>query len=245
MIDSKFKVDWGKRLVPGVNPGAMPDTPPAPTINVVDVSGKKMGKDLRVKIRVPSNYFSPITSGPNDEMVTLKGIIFPYTPTISVEYKADYTTQSPLHSNFPINFYQRSSISSISISGKFTVENSNDAAMYIATVHLLKALTKMRSGGSTGDYDSGSPPPVCRLDAHGAWMFNNVPVAVSSFKVDLPDGVDYYTMPTKGNYEITSVPTVSTLGVTLLTMYSRAEMQKFNVTDYLSNNTKFNNQGYL
>lgn len=232
--------EFGKRLVPGVGFGATPPGRPPLVTNIVDVNGKKMGKDLRVKLRVPPNYFTSRTSGLENEIPTLGGIIFPYTPTISLEWKADYTTQSPLHSNFPVNFYQRSSVSSISISGKFTVETDKDAAMLLATMHLLKALTKMRSGGKTGDSDSGAPPPVCRLDAHGEWMFDNVPVAVTSFKVDLPDGVDYYTMPSNKAFGITSVPTVSTISITLLPMYSRAEMQSFNVTSFLNGNS-----GYL
>lgn len=234
--DVSSVADFGKRIVPNVGVGAMPPAQPPVVVNMTDISGKKLGKDLRVRIMVPSNYLTPITSGPANELgvENLHGIIFPYTPTINVEHKADYASQTPLHSNFPINFYQKSSVGTISISGKFSVENTNDAAVYIATVHLLKALTKMRFGGRTGDHDSGSPPPVCRLFAHGEWMFNNVPVAITSFRVELPDSVDYFTMPDNGQYGMTSVPTVSTIAISCLPMYSRNEMLNFNVTDYIN-----------
>lgn len=240
--------DFGKRFVPGVAPGAVPLPPRKPEINVVDVNGAKQGKDLRVRIMVPPIYLTDKTTGLNNELGVSKlhGIIFPYTPTIGLEWKADYSPQSPLHSNFAINFYQKSSVSNISISGKFTVENDKDAAVYLATVHLLKSLTKMRSGGSqTGDFDSGAPPPVCRLFGHGDWMFHNIPVAITSFRLDLPDSVDYYTMPENDLYEATSVPTVSTIAVTLIPMFSRDEMQQFNVTDFVSNATGFVQKGYL
>jgi hypothetical protein len=239
--------NFGERLVPGINAGAMPSPIPKPIINVTDISGKKQGNDLRVKIKVPSSYLTDATSGLDSELSVSKlhGIIFPYTPIISVDYKADYTTSNPLHSNFPINFYQRSTIGSISITGKFSVENSYDAAIFIATTRLLKALTKMRSGGYTGDPDSGSPPPVCRLSGHGEWMFNNVPVAISNVRIELPDSVDYYTMPENTVYEMTAVPTVSTIAVTCIPMYSRNEMLNFNVTDYVSNTNGFNKKGYL
>lgn len=238
----------GKRIVPGVAPGAIKPSVPKVVTNIVDVNGKKLGKDLRVRIKVPPIYLTDKTIGLNNEMSVsnLHGIIFPYTPSINVEYKAEYTSQTPLHTNFPINFYQKSSIGSISIAGKFSVSNSDDAAMYIATVHLLKALTKMRSGGArSGDFDSGAPPPVCRLFAHGEWMFNNVPVAITNFRVELPDSIDYFTMPKNSVYGTTSVPVMSTISITCLPMYSRNEMQRFNVTDYLSNNNGFNKQGYL
>jgi hypothetical protein len=238
--------DFGKRIVPGVAFGATPPPPPKVEINMVDINGNKLGKDLRARIMVPSNYLTEYTTGLAGELGVrnLHGIVFPYTPTIGVEYKADYASQQPLHSNFPINFYQKSTVGSISISGKFSVENAKDAAVYIATVHLLKALTRMRSGGKNGDHDSGSPPPVCRLFAHGTWMFNNVPVAITSFRVELPDSVDYFTMKDTNQYDMTSVPTMSTIAVTLLPMYSRNEMLNFNVTDYIGS-SDFQKRGYL
>lgn len=239
---------FGQRSVPGVNFGAMPPSQPKVAINVTDVTGRKMGRDLRVRIKVPPNYLVNRVTGLAGELAVNNhhGIIFPYTPSINVEYKAEYTTQTPLHSNFPINFYQKSSIGAISISGKFSVENTKDAAVYLSTLHLLKALTKMRSGGSqTGDPDSGSPPPVCRLFAHGEWMFENVPIAITNFRVELSEGVDYFTMQDNNKYEMTSVPTVSTISITCLPMYSRSEILDFNVTDYLSNETGYNRRGFL
>ena len=115
--------EFGRRIVPGVSTGAMPAKKPQVQINMNDINGNKMGKDLRVRIMVPSNYLTATTTGSADELGVgnLHGIVFPYTPSINVEYKADYSSQQPLHSNFPINFYQKSSVGSISISGKFSV----------------------------------------------------------------------------------------------------------------------------
>jgi hypothetical protein len=234
----------GDRIVPGVPAGAELESRPRPNIVFNDVTGNKIGQDLRVKIRVPSKYLTAATVGMNGELEQLGGIIFPYTPNISFEAKADYSSQQPLHSNFAINFYQKSSIGSISISGKFSVQNEKDAGVYIATMHLLKALTKMRSGGTSGDPDSGAPPPVCRLDGHGDMMLNNVPVVITSFKIDLPDSVDYFTLPSNLTYSATSVPTISTISVTCLPMYSRNEMQNFSVTGYL-NDYSYRRQGYI
>lgn len=234
----------GARTVPGVPKGAQPVLPPGPAITFKDINGTKLGKDLRVKIRVPESYLQ----GKTAKLSSLGGVLFPYTPTISYEFKADYTAQSPLHSNFAINFYQKSSVSPISISGKFTVENSQDAEFYIATIHLLRALTKMRSGGArSGDPDSGSPPPVCRLDAYGEYMLNNVPVVITSLRVELPDAVDYfthYTQSTEDSHGMNSIPTVSTISITCLPMYSRDEMQRFNVTDYLTSD-QYRKWGHL
>jgi hypothetical protein len=237
---SSLATDITGRISAAVPYGAMPKQAPPPTIIFKDVNGTKLGKDMRVKIRVPGNYLV----GKAARLKNLNGIIFPYTPSIGYEYKADYSASNPLHSNFPINFYQRSSISSIAISGKFSVETPTDAEMFIATLHLLRSLTKMRSGGSTsGDPDSGSPPPVCRLDAYGDDMMKNVPVAITSVRVELPDGVDYFTHQDSAG-SMNSIPVVSTIAITCLPMFSRREMQQFNVSGYLVN-PSFRQQGYM
>jgi hypothetical protein len=206
------------------------DKPAAAEVNITNGEGMD---DSRVKIRVPPKYLVDLTSGSpgRNELKKLGGIIFPYTPSISYEHKADYSNVPVMHSNFALNFYQRSYVTNISISGKFTVQNDYDASVYLSTVHLLRSLTKMLSGGED---NSGSPPPVCRLDAYGDFMLKNVPVAISNFKFELPDGVDYFTI-NEGPFKQTSVPTISTISLTLIPMYSRAEMQKFTVSDWLSN----------
>jgi hypothetical protein len=223
-----------ERTVPGVPAGAQPLRPQQAKVNFNLLGDKEGEKDLRVRIRVPSDYLTPTTTGPAGQLATLGGIIFPYTPSINYELKADYSPTNPIHSNFSINFYQRSSISDISIVGKFTVENQTDAGIYIATVHLLKALTRMRFGG---DKDAGAPPPVCRLYAYGQMMLENVPVAITSFRIELPDNVDYFTFRDYMG-EPASVPTVSTISLVCKTMYSRNEMQGFSVSRYLNNEFK-------
>ena len=139
------------------------------------------------------------------------------------------------HSNYTQYFYKNSSVGTISLSAKFTVQNEYEAEMYFSVVHLLRALTKMRYGA---DENAGSPPPVCRLFAYGDAIMNNVPVAISSFKLNLPDSIDYFTTKSQS-----SAPTLSTIELTLVPIYSRNEMQKFTVTDWLSNNLR--SKGYL
>lgn len=242
---AKSIVAMGERTVPGVAPGAELSIVPQPVVNITDIQGRQPFDDMRVRILVPPKYITLLTSGSRNELLNLGGIIFPYIPQISCEFKADYTSANPMHSNFPVNFYQRSSVSAISISGKFTVENEKDAAVYIATTHLLRSLTRMRSGGaSSGDADSGAPPPVCRLHAHGAMMFNNVPVAITSFRMEMPDGVDYFTLTNDPIYGTAAIPMVSTIAITCMPMYSRNEMQAFSVSNYVRT-ADFRNRGYM
>lgn len=208
---------------------------PAQQVNITTVNQTDANAvDNRVKIRVPSDYLTKLTSGSwAGELKQFGGILFPYTPQITLEHKADYTSQNPTHSNYTLQFYKTSSVGEITITGKFTVQNDKDALIYLATAHLLSALTKMRWGGVGGDPDSGAPPPVCRLDAYGTYMIKNVPVVVTSFKHDLPDDVDFYTV-TSGPFGVASVPTKATFTVSLKPAYSRQEILGTSVTKYLN-----------
>jgi hypothetical protein len=176
----------------------------------------------------------------NDELYRTNGIIFPYTPQISLEHKADYSTVNAMHSNYSQSFYQRSSVGQITIQGKFTVQNNADAEVYLSTVHLLRALTKMLTGG---DDLAGAPPPVCRLSAYGTYMLENVPVVVTNFRTDLPNNVDYFTLSNNSKFKEVMVPRSSDISVTLIPMYSRNEQQNFSVQGWLGGN--LNSQGYL
>jgi len=246
-IKRQGATSFGEREVPGVSEGAEPPTQLSTEAVVIPINKNPATADLRVKIRVPDKYLTLATSGtPNIEytpLVDMGGIIFPYTPSISYSVKSTYSEQFPLHSNFALQFFKNSSVSDITINGKFTVENREDAEIYLSTVLLIKSLMRMRSGGAAmGDPDSGAPPPICRLDAYGDMMLKNVPVVITGFRIELPDNIDYftYTGPISGT---NSIPTVSVLSITVLPMYSRNEMQKFSVGNYVNNNYK--GQGYI
>jgi hypothetical protein len=220
----------------GVQAGAeRPAEPAATEVNVSPMNGK-VSKDTRVRIRVPSDYLTGTTFA-NSEF---GGILFPYTPTISMEHKADYTSYSPMHSNYALQFYKNSSVPDITITGKFTVQTDYDAIIFISTLQLLSALTKMRWAG---DKDAGAPPPVCRLDGYGPFMFKNVPVVISGFKHDLPDGVDFYTINSP-LYGTTSVPTIATFTITCKPTYSRAEMLTMPTSGFIEE-ASYRNKGYL
>jgi hypothetical protein len=234
--------------------GAMPPAAPGTEVNFFNNKGNTVAYDNRVMIKVPSEYLTSKTTGLNQELGVggIGGIVFPYTPSITVENKADYESSTPVHSNFTQYYYKHSSVSSIAIQGKFTVQNEKDAGVYLATVHLLRALTKMRFG-TDGDNVRGAPPPVCRLYGWGDFMLKYVPVSITSFRLELPDSVDYFTLGNNPNSDVypspifgkTSVPTVSTIAVTCIPMFSRQEMLNYGVNDWLTSSNLRTGKGFL
>lgn len=229
----------------GVPPGAEPRNPVAAKPEFVNDN-----KESRVRLKIPSGYLTQSLSyilNANDSVINTtkmrtfteaNGIVFPFTPTISQDYKANYSQQSPIHTNYSLYFYKNSAPGPITLGAKFAVQEEADAGYVLTVIHLLRGLVKMKYGV---DADAGAPPPVCRLFAYGPFMFDNTPVVVESFRIDFPDTYDYYT----SNYWFpgTAVPTLMTLNINLLPVYSRTEMANFSMSEWLNGNLR--NKGYL
>jgi hypothetical protein len=155
------------------------------------------------------------------------GVVWPYTPTITVSTKAEYTTVQPTHSNYNYMSYKNSTVDDIQISGEFSCETETDAAYWIAATMFFKTATKMFFG--SGD-NAGNPPIVCNLSGYGSHIFDNVPVVIKSFSVDLKDDVNYINCGINGAN--TWVPTSSTITVTVTPVYNRRRLRQFNLNDY-------------
>ena len=200
----------------------------------------KESNDLRAILRVPPKYITGFTD-PSGQLSQFGGIVFPYTPTIGYNETATYNAINPLHSNYTIYTYKNSAVGAISLSAKFTVQNEKDGLVLLGVIHLLRALTKMKFGP---DADAGAPPPVCRLDAYGAFVLKNVPVTVADFRHDMPDGVDYIAVGrTNGAFGPNLLPALSTITLTLNPTYSRSEMMAAGVDNWLQGAAK--GKGYL
>ena len=117
------------------------------------------------------------------------GVIFPYTPTISTAYRANYTPYDLTHSNYRGYFYQNSAVEEISLTGTFTAQDTTEANYLLAVIHFFRSVTKMFYGAT--DPMRGAPPPVCFLSGLGQYQFNYHPVLVSNFSYILPNDVDY------------------------------------------------------
>lgn len=192
--------------------------------------------DWRVRLSLPPDFGESQLLSP---LVETNGLVFPYTPSITLQHNANYNPIKPTHSNYPFYGYQNSSIDSITITGDFIVETSTEALYWIGAIHYLRSVTKMAYGITP---NIGSPPPIVRLNGYGDYVFKNVPVVVQSFSVDLQPDIDYIYcqgLGTKGSY----VPTRSSVYVGLVPMYSRRTVQQFSLQDFV--NGAYINRGFI
>jgi hypothetical protein len=181
-------------------------------------------------------------------IVNTNGFIFPYTPSVTLTHSASYSSMDPIHNNYPFSAYENSKLDKITIVGDFYCETSFDAAYWIAGVHFFRTMTKMFSGEGP---NAGSPPPIIKLNGYGDYVFKNVPVAVTQFSVELPKDVDYIPSGFLAPSEIDAsakgtgyVPVKSVFTVTLLPMYSRESVRKFNLNDFATGKL-INGKGFI
>jgi len=161
-----------------------PDSPPS--FNQPD--------DWRVRLSLApnANYLYNVATA-NDILFPLKetkGVIFPYVPQINTAYRANYNPVDIPHTNYKSHFYQNSSVDDISIIADFTAQDTFEAKYLLAVMHFFKSATKMFYGKDKSPR-AGTPPPLLYLSGMGKWQFDNHPLVVTGFQLNLPNDVDY------------------------------------------------------
>jgi hypothetical protein len=180
--------------------------------------------DWRVRINCDWKIFNSTLFKP---LESTGGVVWPYTPSITVSTKANYTPIDTVHSNYLFQSYKNSVVEDITISGEFSCETEKDAAYWIAATVFFKTATKMFFGQGE---NAGNPPIVCNLSGYGSSIFEKVPVIIKSFSVDLGSEVNYIRCNSFGTN--TMVPVMSTISVTVSPIYNRRNLRKFSLTDF-------------
>lgn len=180
--------------------------------------------DWRVRISCDWSVFnSPLFT----RLQETGGVVWPYIPQVTLSTKANYSTAESTHNNYPFYAYKNSMVDDITISGDFSAENSLDAAYWIAATTFFRTATKMFFGQGE---NAGNPPIICQLNGYGGSMFNNVPVIVKSFSVDLADDVDYIKCDVWGTN--TWVPIMSNITVQVAPIYNRRNLRQFSLEKF-------------
>jgi hypothetical protein len=159
-----------------------------------DVSNFQAKPDWRVRLSLaPGATYLYKNKGKEGILLPLAatdGIIFPYTPAISVQYAASYDPTEITHSNYKFFTYRGSAVDSISITCDFTAQDTFEANYLLAVIHFFRSVTKMFYGQDQNP-KIGTPPPLCYLSGLGAFQFDAHPLAITSFNYTLPTEVDY------------------------------------------------------
>ena len=155
--------------------------------------------DWRVRISLSPNnkiFYHDDSNTLLKPLTGTNGVVFPYTPSITVSHTATYNPASVTHSNYSPQFYQNSDVSDITISGDFTVQNATEGQYLLAAIYFFRSATKMFFGvdSKTGSA-SGNPPPMVYLDGYGEHYFPHVQCVITNFSHTLPNEVDYIEVP--------------------------------------------------
>jgi hypothetical protein len=151
----------------------------------------------RVRLRPKPAATSQIygASGLMNPLQSTNGLVWPYQPLISYQQDVEYSPSAMVHSNQEIMSYNRTRAVTLTVDGSFTVQNQTEGLYAIACIHFLRTVSKMYFGQSS---NPGTPPPVLFFDAYGQYMFNQLPVIVTTFTVGLPNDVDYVPVDMSG-----------------------------------------------
>lgn len=158
--------------------------------------------DWRVKLQLAPGatylYKSTTDAGILQPLQETQGVVFPYTPSIQVQYGAHYDATDVTHSNYKIYQYKNSSVDNISITADFTAQDTYEARYVLAVIHFFRSVTKMFYGNDQNPRN-GTPPPLCYLTGLGEFNFNQHPLAITNFTYTLPNDVDYIRANTEAN----------------------------------------------
>lgn len=160
-------------------------------------------QDFRARLQ-PKNIDQALTIlGPNDSsnilfpLYSTRGVLFPYTPSITSGSVAEYDGSSFIQTNYGYNAYIRSYPKPITIAAEFTAQSNDEALYLLAVLHFFRAVTKSYFG--INPYNrAGTPPPVLVFNYLGEFQFNNVPVLVKSFDYTYDANIDYVPVNTSG-----------------------------------------------
>ena len=158
--------------------------------------------DWRVRLMLAESSDYLYNASDSNILTPLKatnGVIFPYTPNISINYQANYEQYDLTHSNYRGVFYKNSRVGDISLRGTFTAQDTTEASYMLAVIHFFRSVTKMFYGK---DEQRGTPPPLVYLAGYGDFQFKEHPCLVSSFNYTLPNDVDYIRAANPNNYGI-------------------------------------------
>lgn len=181
--------------------------------NATSIQFSDSAQDWRVKVSVATGsgvLYDMASAGIMTPIKKTNGVIFPYTPNLTIQHQVRYNSQPLTHSNYNNYFYEGSEVQAIQLTADFTVQNLAEAAYFLGALYFFRAATKMFYGES-GKYQ-GAPPPIVYLDGYGTHYLPHVPCVITSFSHTMPSDVDYIEtlISTSGGNSASGIPAAGT-----------------------------------
>jgi hypothetical protein len=155
---------------------------------------------MRVRIAAlsPNDVYGP--GGPNNGgilgiLAETGGLVFPYSPQIGFSQAVTYSDLQLVHSDTDYNAYTRTPSVSITVAGKFTVQNAREGRYAMAAIHFFRTVSKSYFGETdAANGKAGLPPPVLLFSGYGPYMFQSVRVILKSHSWAYDEGMDTVTV---------------------------------------------------
>ena len=168
-------------------------TPKPPPAQAQPVPGDS---EIRIKLS-PLHPADVFQGGVINALKDIGGIMFPYTPTINFSQQVNYMDLQLVHSNTDYAAYTRTPSVTITITGKFTVQNQAEGVYALGCLHFLRTVSKSYFGKLDGN-KAGLPPPILLLNGYGNHMFNQLRVILKSHSWSFDDQIDGIVILTQG-----------------------------------------------
>ena len=201
-IDDQIRKQAEERRVESTNPNqggassnktALRNTQAAQTEQTAQKFKAQEDWRVRLSLAPGATYLYKVGQGAAGILNPLQatdGVIFPYTPAISVSYSAGYDSTDVTHSNYKFFSYKNSNVDNVTITADFTAQDTAEAQYLLAVIHFFRSVTKMFYGKDPGP-GPGVPPPLCYLNGLGSFQFDWHPLVINNFTYTLPTDVDY------------------------------------------------------
>lgn len=195
-------------------------------------SGMAESYDWRARLRPKkggqNRFYSPDGAFNDYLMRPIKesnGLVWKYTPSVFVSSTANYSGHTGQGMQYPINSYENSSPSDITVTADFSANDIYEARYMLAVMTFFKIATKGDFGDiAVAKQTAGAPPPVLLFEYLGDHGYNKVPVVVSSYILTLPNDVDYVPVDIQGTK--TFVPTLTNIVCTLTPQYTPSKVRR-------------------
>ena len=129
------------------------------------------------------------------------GMVWNYTPIISESRQVNYETEQPVHSNSSYNNYKCTSNTNFTIQGDFYANTAAEGMYLLSCLHFIRSVSLMDFGrkAAANQVENravvGAPPPILLLSGYGRYMYNDIPVILKSYTINLANDVSYIQVP--------------------------------------------------